>query len=79
MFTFLFAFTTLVFVDNKTNDSFSPVYYSGDVIYEAHTECELRDFGTIMECISYELYSGKVSYTVCTIHPEHGTVCIDYE
>lgn len=48
------------------------------VIYEAHTECELRDFGTIMECTSYELHSNKVYYTVCTID-EHGTQCIDYE
>lgn len=48
------------------------------IIYEAHTECELRDFGTIMECTSYEQRSGKVVYTVCTID-EHGTVCIDHE
>ena len=74
MFTFLFAFATLAFVDNNK----PPTVNNEIVIYEAHTECELRDFGTIMECISYEVHSGKVYYTVCTID-EHGTVCIDHE
>lgn len=81
-FTLFFLTVALSSGNNNNNNNNPTVVHVNDgkesevVIYEAHTECELRAEGTILECFSLEKNTGRISYSVCTID-EHGTQCID--
>jgi hypothetical protein len=48
-------------------------------VYEAHTECELRD-SVIMECTSEDT-NGHTTYTVCAKSNNKGQsfICIDHK